>query len=454
MAGRTRTTKKLAQRINRDYFKNNFAIPRWRRTLSLVLTAVGVIWLGSQALANREKPYSSGPLASSHAFLGNKCDSCHVGHNGFTKSVSDRTCTTCHAGPAHQKDQVVAQASCSTCHLEHKGAARLSETGEKACTSCHSDLKTRSGTPHVAAKIDSFESGHPEFTPLRTKQQDPGTIKFNHQIHLKKDLRSATGNVQMTCDDCHRTNIAARPWPYGLSSEVKPGELKPGDMERKPVALDSIRAPHSTLSSRSYIEPIDYFRNCQTCHSLMFDKRIKEPAPHKDPATVKAFVVGKLREYIAAHPSEIGLPEETDGRIPPRVPPMPAKSADEWVQRRVAQAETVLWGKTCKECHTLEFPGVDSVPQVPKANLTTRWLTRGSFDHSAHQMVVCSSCHVQALTSTHSSDVMLPGIKVCQSCHQPGQDSAKANCSECHQYHDWNKEEYVEPTMRVALATP
>ena len=34
MAGRTRTQKKLAQRINLDYFKTLHGIPRWRRILS------------------------------------------------------------------------------------------------------------------------------------------------------------------------------------------------------------------------------------------------------------------------------------------------------------------------------------------------------------------------------------------------------------------------------------
>jgi hypothetical protein len=145
------------------------------------------------------------------------------------------------------------------------------------------------------------------------------------------------------------------------------------------------------------------------------------------------------------------LPEETEGRIPPRVPPVPARNADEWVARRLAQAETLLWGKTCKECHSLEFAAREPAPRVAKANLTTRWLKHGSFDHNAHQMVVCASCHTQAANSKFTSDVLLPGIKVCQTCHRSGEQAAKATCSECHQYHDWNKEQYVEPTVTIAV---
>ena len=47
MAGRTRTTKKLAQRINLNYFKTLHGIPRWRRILSGVFTLAGLAWLGS-----------------------------------------------------------------------------------------------------------------------------------------------------------------------------------------------------------------------------------------------------------------------------------------------------------------------------------------------------------------------------------------------------------------------
>lgn len=441
MAGRTRTTKKLAQRIDRNYFKNRFAIARWRQYLSVALTAAGLIWLGFEALANRQKPYSSGPIAASHALIGSNCNACHVVNTSLGKTVTDQACSACHSGPAHHEEQTF-QPACAECHLEHQGAARLAQTSDKACTRCHGDLKTKNGKLQVAAKIASFESGHPEFTLLRTRQPDPGTILFNHQVHLKKDLRGATGNVQLKCDDCHRSGTAERPWPYGQSVDAKLAD--PG----------TLPAPHSRRSNRSYVEPADYYRHCSTCHTLMFDKRIQEPVPHKEPPVVRAFVVDKLREYIAAHPSEIGLPEETDGRIPPRVPPVPARNAAEWVQRRVAQAEQLLWRKTCKECHDLAFAAADSAPQVPKANLTTRWLKRANFDHPAHRMVVCSSCHAQAAASKLTSDVLLPGIKVCQTCHHAGEDAAKTTCSECHQYHDWSKEEYVEPQVTIAVPAP
>ena len=78
MAGRTRTTKKLAQRINLNYFKTLRGIPRWRRILSGVFVVMGLAWLGWHALAGSPKPYNAGPLAHAHALLGQKCGACHV----------------------------------------------------------------------------------------------------------------------------------------------------------------------------------------------------------------------------------------------------------------------------------------------------------------------------------------------------------------------------------------
>ena len=81
MAGRTRTTKKLAQRINLDYFKTLHGIPRWRRILSGVFVIVGLGWLGWHAVAGSPKPYNAGPLGRAHALFGTKmrCLPCLAG---------------------------------------------------------------------------------------------------------------------------------------------------------------------------------------------------------------------------------------------------------------------------------------------------------------------------------------------------------------------------------------
>src|SRR4030088_59367 len=184
MPGRTRTTKTLAQRINLNYFKNLAPIPRWRRILSVVLTALGLLWLGWEALAGKQQPYNAGPLAQAHRVFSGNCVSCHATEASFGKKVTDEACLSCHDGPVHNAKQTFTPA-CIDCHVEHKGVVSLASTRDQACTQCHSDLKVKDGQTQFAANISGFSEGHPEFAAVRTGHaKDPGMIKMNHQIHL------------------------------------------------------------------------------------------------------------------------------------------------------------------------------------------------------------------------------------------------------------------------------
>ena len=420
MAGRTRTTKKLAQRINLDYFKTLHGIPRWRRILSGGFVIVGLGWLGWHAVAGSPAPYNAGPLGHAHAILGQKCNACHVAQASFEKSATDQACLGCHDGPIHKANQTFSP-SCSNCHVEHQGTLRMASTSDRACTQCHADLQTTHGASKFASSIRGFDSSHPEFAVLRPGATDPGTIKFNHKVHLKMDLRGPNGPVQLKCADCHRTQGAAALMPVSFGP-----------------------------SNKSYMQPIDYEKDCASCHTLQFDRRFSESVPHKEPQVVYDFVHQKLTAYIAAHPAEIPLVDEPDKRLPSRPPQPPARNAAEWVQQRMADAELLLWRKSCKECHSLSYPnGPDALPVVAKAAITARWLPDAKFDHEAHQMVECASCHAKANESTETSDVLLPGVATCRQCHHSGKDAAEARCFECHIYHDWSKEKPVNAAFTV-----
>jgi hypothetical protein len=405
MAGRTRTTKKLAQRINLEYFKTLRGIPRWRRILSGAFVIVGLAWLGWHAVAGSPKPYNAGPLGHAHALLGQKCSACHVSQASYRKSATDQACLGCHDGPIHHANQTFTP-SCSSCHVEHQGTLRLASTSDRACTQCHADLQTTHGPAKIVSNIRGFDGSHPEFAVLRARSSDPGTIKFNHRVHLKEDLRGASGPVQLKCADCHQTSRAS---------------------------LD-----------RSYMQPVAYEKHCASCHTLQFERRFSESAPHKEPKVVYDFVFAKLTAYIAAHPPEIPLVDEPDKRLPSRPPQPPARNAAEWVEQRMADAQLLLWRKSCKECHSLSYPnGPDALPVVAKAAIRTRWLPDAEFDHEAHQMVECASCHAKANQSQETSDVLIPGVQTCRQCHRAGPDAAEARCFECHTYHDWSQEKPV-----------
>jgi hypothetical protein len=95
------------------------------------------------------------------------------------------------------------------------------------------------------------------------------------------------------------------------------------------------------------------------------------------------------------------------------------------------------------------------MPQIAQTNLTMRWFKHAEFDHGAHQMLVCDTCHQQARKSTKTSDVLVPGIAVCRQCHVAEKsDAARSGCVECHVYHDPAKRKHVEGTFTSDQLAP
>ncbi len=461
MLRRSRTTKKLAKRIDLQYFTRPHAFRRWRFWLSVAVPVIALGWLITQRAQGGQKVYSSGPLAASHAVFTQQCSLCHLARTAtFSAQVSDPACLACHDAPAHHANQTFTPA-CSSCHLEHKAARSLSATSDSSCSQCHADLRTRDGQPHYVASITKFAASHPEFALLRIGKTDPGKLKFNHYVHLQPHLMGPNNiRVEMSCDDCHRTAKGNDGWPYAATfdqsqvEESVPQGLEPVSSGAAGATAEAVPFPAAGLAvvasmsnapaaaRQGSMAPIAFAQHCAACHTLQFDKRFgKEQVPHEKPEVVHAFLLKRFGEYIAAHPQavhEVNLP---DRQIPERVRlPRIARNASEWVQFRTEDAEWLLWSKTCKQCHTLN-PGGGVLPEVAKSNLTTRWLPHAQFDHHAHRMMTCSACHGNTPNSRETSDVLLPGIHTCQQCHREDkpEEAAEGRCFECHQYHDWTK---------------
>ena len=259
MLRRTRTTKKLARRIDLQYFSRPHPFRRWRFWLSVAVPTLALGWLLTQRAQGGQKIYSSGQLSRSHAVFTQQCGLCHVTRAGtFFKEVRDQSCLTCHDGPVHHSSQTFSP-NCSSCHVEHKGVQRLSATSDASCTQCHSHLRTRDGQPHYAGSISGFDRSHPELSPLAKGKIDPGQIKLNHYLHLQPNLVGpANQRVQMTCDDCHRAASDNGVWPYGA----------PGQNATVEQVSSQISGP------RRYITPIQFAKHCAACHTLQFDRRL------------------------------------------------------------------------------------------------------------------------------------------------------------------------------------
>jgi hypothetical protein len=107
----------------------------------------------------------------------------------------------------------------------------------------------------------------------------------------------------------------------------------------------------------------------------------------------------------------------------------------------------------CGECHKVSFTGGDNVRIAPVAQ-PTRFLHKGWFDHRSHDNLDirtsqgsrrygCRDCHA-ADKSNNASDLLLPALSNCQSCHtgEKGATNAKlvrsgtpSGCAMCHDYH-------------------
>lgn len=376
-------------------------------------------------------------MSGSHAVLTEQCSSCHVKESaGFSAKASDQACESCHDGPIHHVNQSFTP-QCSTCHREHRGSLRLAATSDASCTQCHSNLRANGAAPHYARNIEGFDSSHPEFAAVREGNLDPGTIKFNHRVHLKKNLIGPSGVVQLDCGDCHR--------PPTSNEASRFGTQPPRAASPTPQY-----GPPSMTPGRAYMSPVSYAQHCLGCHGLQFDKRFTESAPHDTPEVVHAFVVQKFQQYIAVHPAEVRV-TSPDRSLPEKPLPVSFRvlTPQQWVVERVAESEQLLWRKTCKQCHALSFPAGQPLPTVAKSNITPRWFQHAMFNHDKHRLVKCEECHSDARKSQETSDVLLPGIRTCEQCHHAGSEAAKARCFECHTYHDWSKEKPAQGSLTL-----
>ena len=480
---RTRTTKKLAQRIDLNYFKRPTPLKRAKFWLSLLLPLLALAWIGEWSFFKDSHVYSSGRLSRTHAVLEKECAACHVQTAGaFFAKVTNSACLDCHDGPMHHASQTQAP-DCATCHPEHRGSRSIAAASNPACAECHSDLMaSHSATPY-ATHIKSFEDGHPEFAALRSvvgvAASDPGTIKLNHALHMKSIRRGPNGpNVQLECGNCHRATAADADLTYADAKYRAAAVSYKDSDEFLPVHSETLRAARA-VSGRELMAPVKFANACAACHLLTFDKRFDEGVPHDKPEVVHAFLIKRFQQYIAAHPGEVRVTRDPNRELTgkPLQPEVRILTPAQWVEERTADAEELLWRKTCAQCHVFTFRnmcctvslpqvapclrsaddkklGLRPLPEIAYALTTMRWMPHSKFDHASHTGFICASCHAKALTSAESSDVLIPGIATCQKCHAPGPGHAESRCSECHTYHDWAKRKEVTPKFTLpALRT-
>jgi ribosomal protein S27E len=425
MSVRKRTTKIVAKRHDLNYFKRMSRVRAWQWWLAAAAVLAAGLWFGTTTLVRGGTLLSAGPMSSSHAVFGERCEVCHVPvveatswtpALGMRRHVPDAACLRCHVAEPHHPAESALHPRCSSCHEEHVGAMHLAATKDAGCSQCHAHLETRGGAVRIAREVSSFAGNHPEFRLLRTSTESERAaataLVFNHAEHLKAGLKGVNGPVTLTCASCHTATVGA--------------DGRQGDG----------------------MQPVKFETSCRSCHSLEFDGHVRVQAPHTTPEAVHAFVEASLTEFARQHPEVVAA----EIRAWPQQKPLPGmavgaaapRNAQEWLQASVMRSETILWREKCGLCHKSEAGAREGVPKYETVSQPAKWMPVAVFSHPAHRAVACADCHTQALTATGEHAVLMPTIATCRRCHD-GQSSpqgpalanghAESGCFLCHTYH-------------------
>jgi hypothetical protein len=315
-----RGPKTLADWIQLDYFRQPGRFWRIRNVLTLLVFIACLFLLLPTWRPETRFVYQARPVSDSHAMFNDQCSVCHVESfqpamrlvrgDSSLRSVPDTTCQECHPVGPHQP--CVSEPNCSTCHQEHRGRTVLARVADTHCTICHADLAAICpGQMHFATHISAFISDHPRFGHWRKEGLiDPGTVRFNHNVHLNLKAESVRGIDQplatlheQQCNYCHKPDAARR-----------------------------------------YMEPVRYEQHCRQCHELSVrvvgdwaedhltaaaQRFASEPAPHKEPVTVRAALRERFTRFVQENPTAFAPREsiEPPRWIPhePRAQPMAGK---------------------------------------------------------------------------------------------------------------------------------
>jgi hypothetical protein len=467
-------------------------------TLAILGLALCLAWpiVGFVTHVNRhihaDQQWSTGPLSRSHAFLNKNCQACHV---KALVSVRDDTCLSCHratsnaetarqtaanerswGGPAkitliqeHAEHERLLRAAplphdfigqvkavferqfnhggdrCASCHLEHladapvKGVAAASPAlplpraipvlrNVYSCTDCHARLRRHLGSTVLRDAPDWRH--HPEFRPLITRSPIGFSQPSFDRISLVQQPTDYTGLIFS-----HKTHLSTTGGVARMAAGLR-------------IAASGMACAncHRPDKSGKGFAPVEMVRDCSSCHSLAFAPG-DGSGPRMLPHGHADKVVATLRSYYG----EGGVPGGAAGRQPPGflahlTMMFSARAADTSATAGRIRALFAPRG-LCSECHTTVAPtDAGSLDyRVKPIHQTERFLPWGAFDHSVPEhkrdaagRPTCDSCH-KAPDSDAATDVMLPRIAECASCHGKTKTqtmtAASADCAECHSFH-------------------
>lgn len=397
-----------------------------------------------------DKLWSSGPLLPAHQLeVGDDCSACH---KVPFQTVQDEACIDCHQGVADHFEYSLGQqhggalgklhidmgvTECQSCHKEHNEPGVMVVSADSLCVDCHeAPLQLSDNTSGTKAATGFDRESHPGFKlnfllPKIVKkgtgvgvewyqqyreadsgQLEISNLKFPHDVHLDAEKVQTPGSAQgMVCSDCH-----------------------------------------SLKSDNEHFEDITMEQHCSACHDLTFDVADPErELPHGSPRTV----VQTIEEHfvrVYTDPDYKPLGSERKRRLPGQKQSgerCDGKPFDCGMQRATIEAGIQFTQRGCITCHEVSDNSSDDLYarwMVLPVKINHDWYDRALFDHASHltqrgksENAVCSSCHA-AGESSSSSDVLIPDIENCLSCHGDVsvQEKVLVNCISCHAFHPGN----------------
>ena len=464
MATPRRTQKQIAERYkgNLDYFKRIQPGRLARFLVSFLAISAGLAAIIAYQRRGDERFFNPGNLSTSHAALVDNCASCHdksfltgrrLTPDEFQEVLSDRfqhgvafdpidqNCEACHFKQdkrtyAFHELNVVKNRSCSVCHPEHRGSGPMKAVASSQCASCHDNRLTMAASAKKGRQLDwtnfqrhphppqqivftlprpvdgytetfpSFWDGHPEFQLKREPARDPDVLKFNHERHFAPDI-PMVGGKKLECNYCHLPDSEGR---YNN-------------------------------------QRITFAAQCQACHSLQFDPKNPElTLPHGNTTAVRGFLRTLPTQYAdLAVKKGITKPNEIKNFVTWQMLQLRERVrsgedfehqvffvADPYKPQPGTEPRVRASFYGCALCHDVQ-PVANAAPFIAKPVFVDRWMPQARFDHAKHTMVKCDDCH-HATQSRLTSDVLMPGIASCVTCHSP-EGKVVAECITCHTYH-------------------
>ena len=459
-----RTQKQIAGQYqgNLGYFSKVHLGRMARFMISFLAISAGLAAIIAYQGRGSGRFFNPGKLSTSHAALVDKCASCHAKtsliesglapikfqqvlsdrfHHGVDFDPIDKNCEACHLKTdkrtyAFHQPNVVKNRSCSVCHQEHRGPGPMKQVTSAQCASCHDNPETMEASAHQGMQLPwvgfqrhpqppqqivvelarpargytrtfaSFWDGHPEFQLKRESVRDRDVLKFNHERHFAPDIPPINGQ-RLACSYCHQPDTEGR------------------------------------YNNRR----ITFAAQCQACHALQFDPKNPElMLPHGDTTAVRGFL-----RHLETHYADLAVkkwllkPNEVKGFVTRQMLQLRARVlsgedfeheiffvADPYKPQPGTEARVRASFYGCALCHQVQ-PVANAAPFIAKPVFVDRWMLQVNFDHTPHKSVKCDDCH-HATRSHLTSDVLMPGIASCVTCHSP-KGKVIAECTTCHSYH-------------------